>query len=76
MGQFTEGLITIALGILGLAVISILVSKNANTTGVIQAGASGFGNLIGVAGAPVTGTQVSIDLSYPGMSSSSGGINF
>lgn len=67
MNQLTEGLITVALAIVGLGVLSVLVSKNANTSGVLQAGGSAFGNALGVAQSPVTGSSVPIDLSYPGM---------
>lgn len=65
MNQFTEGLVTIALAVVGLAVLSVLVSRNANTTGVIQASASGFGNVLGVAMSPVSGSSFTLDLSYP-----------
>lgn len=65
MNSFIEGTITIALAIVGLAMLSVLVSKNANTAGVIQAGSSGFGNVLGVAQSPVSGTSVPLDLSYP-----------
>lgn len=71
MNAFTEGLITIALAIVGLGVVSVLVSRNANTAGVLQAGGSAFGNALGVAQSPVTGTHVPLDLSYP---NSGGGI--
>lgn len=66
MNQFTEGLVTIALAVIGLGVLSVLVSRNATTASVIQASASGLGNVIGVAQSPVTGMRVPIDLSYPG----------
>lgn len=56
---------TIALAIVGLAIVAVLVSRNANTTGVIQSAASGFNNAIGVASAPVTGAAVNLNLSYP-----------
>jgi len=72
MNAFMEGLITIALAIVGLAVISVLVSKNANTTGVIQATASGFGNSIGAATAPVTGASNSYSYAYPSNDTSMG----
>lgn len=65
MNSLTEGIITIALMIGGIALVSVLVSRNANTTGVIQAAASGFGNDIAVAQSPVTGNQVGINLGYP-----------
>lgn len=72
MNTFTEGAVTIALAIVGLGMLSILVSRNANTTGVIQAAASGFGNTLGVAEAPVTGSPMTINLGYP--TNSGGGI--
>jgi PRD1 phage membrane DNA delivery len=44
--------------IIGLAIIAVLVSKQSNTTGVIQAGASGLGTILGAAVSPVTGSNV------------------
>lgn len=74
MNAFIEGTITIALAVVGLAVISVLVSKNAQTSSVIQSLASGLGNNIGVAEAPVTGAGYTPTLSYPG--STTGGYSF
>lgn len=65
MNSLTEGIITIALMIGGIALAAVLVSKNANTTGVIQAAASGFGNDIATAQSPVSGSTPTINLSYP-----------
>ncbi len=65
MSAFAEGLITIALAIIGLAALSALFSQKANTANIIQASASGLGNDIGVATSPITGNSVSINLSYP-----------
>lgn len=66
MNAITEAVVTIASLIIGVAMISVIVSKNANTTGVIQAGASGFGNALGVAESPVTGANMQFSLGYPG----------
>lgn len=66
MNQLVEAGATIALAVVGLAGLSVVLSRNANTASVIQASASGFGNALGVATAPVTGQQVSLNLSYPG----------
>lgn len=66
MNQLVEATITIVLAVIGLAMVSVLVSKNAQTGNVIQSGASGIGNLIAVAQSPVTGESVAINLSYPG----------
>ena len=51
--------------IVTVAIISVVVSKNSNTSGVIQSAASGLGNNLAVAEAPVTGAATPIDLSYP-----------
>jgi hypothetical protein len=66
MSSFTEMIVTIALGFMALAGLAVLISKNANTAQVIQAGASGFGNVLDVAISPVTGATVAPNLSYPG----------
>lgn len=65
MNALTEAVVTIATAIVGLGIIAVLVSKNAQTSKVIQAAASGFNNALGVAEAPVTGAAYSPNLSYP-----------
>ena len=65
MSSLTEALVTIATAIVGLGIVSVLVSKNAMTSSVIQAASSGFGNSLAVAESPVTGSSTSINLSYP-----------
>lgn len=72
MNSFLEGIATIALAIVGLAVVAVIVSKRSNAAGIIQASASGLANNIGVAISPVTGSSPSFDLSYP----SGGGFGF
>jgi hypothetical protein len=47
--------VTVLLAIVGVAIIAVLVSKNANTAGVIGAGASGFSQSLATALSPVTG---------------------
>ena len=64
MNSLVEGAITIALMIGGIALAALLVSKNANTSGVVQSVASGFGNDLAVAQSPVTGNSVPINLDY------------
>ena len=66
MNSFVEGVATIALAIVGLAIVAVLVARNSNTAGIIRAGASGLANNIGVAISPVTGASYSPDLSYGG----------
>ena len=66
MNTLIEAGVTIATAIVGLAIVSVLVSKRSQTSNVIQAAASGFNNALGVAEAPVTGASYSPNLSYPG----------
>ena len=63
MNQLTEAAVTIFVAIIGVAILSVLVSPKANTVGVIRSVASGFGNDLGVAISPVTGNNYNIDLS-------------
>jgi hypothetical protein len=49
---------TIALAIVGLAVLVALVSRQSNTAGVINAGSSAFNTAIATADAPITGYNV------------------
>lgn len=69
MPSFFETAATIFLAITTVAIVAVVVSRNSQTAGVIQATFSGFGNALGVAEAPVTGTAVPLNLSYPGSSS-------
>lgn len=66
MNQITEMLVTIAVAIVGLAMVSVLVSRKSQTPQVIQASGSAFSNALAVAESPVTGATYHVDLSYPG----------
>lgn len=66
MNSFMESVATIGLAVIGLAMVAVLISRRSNTAGIIQAGASGLANNIGVAISPVTGGSFSLDLGYPG----------
>jgi hypothetical protein len=68
MNQLTETVVTVLTLIVGVAILSVLVSRKSNTVGVIQAAASGFGNALGVATSPVTGASVPLNLGYGGNS--------
>jgi hypothetical protein len=54
--QLFNSLVTVALAITGVAIIAVLVSKNANTSGVINSAGSAFSQGLGVAVSPVTGS--------------------
>lgn len=61
--ELITAMVSIATAIVGVAIISVLVSKNANTTQVIGAATSGFGNDLSVALSPVTGSTSSLAVS-------------
>jgi len=63
--ELIEELATVALAIVGLAMLAVLVSRNAQTPAVIQATASGFNNAIAEAISPVTGKGGTPVLAYP-----------
>jgi len=76
MDKLTEAVVTVFTAIIGVAILSVLVSPKAQTSSVIQSIASGFSNSLAVAQSPVTGNSVSINTSYPsssGFGSMSGG---
>jgi hypothetical protein len=57
--------VTVLTAIIGLAIVAVLVSKNANTSGVIGAGGSAFSQALAAAEAPVTGAS-SMGASFAG----------
>lgn len=50
-----QGVVTIASAVVGIAIIAVLVSKQAQTGTVIQAATSGFASDISAAVSPITG---------------------
>jgi PRD1 phage membrane DNA delivery len=67
MKEILESVTSIALAIVGLSLVAVIVSRKAQTPQVIQSAASGFANSLAVAGAPVTGVDLSsaLSLGYP-----------
>lgn len=57
-----NGLWTVTLAIIGVAIIAVLVSKNANTAGVLGAYGNAFSQLLGTAEAPVTGNNNQVSM--------------
>lgn len=53
--QLIASVVTVLTAIVGVAIIATLVSKNANTAGVLSAGGSAFSSALGTALSPVTG---------------------
>lgn len=55
MNDLTNAVVSIALAIVGVAFLAVLVSKNANTSGVIGSAGSAFSGALAAAEAPITG---------------------
>lgn len=54
-----EPVVTIGAAVVGLAIIAVLVSRNAQTPAVLGAAGSAFSNVLSAATAPVTGAAAS-----------------
>jgi len=63
--DLAKELATVLLGIIGVAVVAVLVSKNSQTPAVLQSAGSAFSNALDVAVSPVTGNTSPPNLSYP-----------
>lgn len=49
--------VTVATAIVGVAVLAVLVSKQSNTSGVIQSAGSAFSGALSAAVSPITGSS-------------------
>lgn len=56
MNQIVNGVIVILTAIIGVAILSVIVSKNSNTAGVLAAGSSAFSGALGTALSPINGS--------------------
>jgi Na+/phosphate symporter len=55
MNELTTSVVTVLMAIIGVAIIAVLVSRNAQTGSVLQAGGNAFSNVLGSALSPITG---------------------
>ncbi len=53
--QLVTAVVTVLMAIVGVAIIAVLVSKNANTSQVIGAGSQAFSGSLATALSPITG---------------------
>ena len=68
--QLISSVVTVLLAIVGVSIIAVLVSRNANTTGVIASAGSAFSGALGTALSPVTGaTSFGMGAGLPGLPS-------
>lgn len=54
MNSITESIVTVASLIVGVAILAVLVSRNAQTPAVIRSAGQAFSGALGVAVSPVT----------------------
>lgn len=54
MKDISDGIVTIAVAIIGLAMLAVIVGKNAKTSSVISSAGTAFSNAIKTAVSPVT----------------------
>lgn len=57
--EMFEPVVTIVAGIIGIALVAVLVSQKANTAGVFAAAGGAFSNALSAAVSPVTGNSAS-----------------
>jgi hypothetical protein len=53
--ELVTSIVTILTAVIGVAILAVLVSRNAQTGQVIQAAGQSFGSVLGVALSPITG---------------------
>jgi len=66
MNQLVNGVIVILTAIVGVAILSVILSRNSQTAGVIKAGSSGFSDILNTAMSPVTGSGIGATTSLGG----------
>jgi len=71
MNQLVNGVVVILTAIIGVAILSVIVSKNSNTPAVLGAGQQAFSGALGTALSPVTGGTMG-GMSMPNIGSFNG----
>lgn len=64
MSEIWSGVITIAVAIIGVATLSVIVSKQSNTANVLQAAGQSFSGALATAVSPITGQSYNSMPSY------------
>lgn len=64
MSNATEQVVTVAVAIVGVAILAVLVSKNSNTAAVIKESGAAFSNALAVAVSPITGRGVGMATTF------------
>jgi flagellar basal body-associated protein FliL len=67
MNSLVEAAVTIAMAIVGVAILSVLVSNKSQTAEVMKAGGNTFANMLNAATSPVTGGNSGTSVQMPRM---------
>lgn len=67
-GAFGSALVSIILAVIGVAIIAVLVSSQAQTANVLTAGGTAISKVLGSALSPVTGSGTGLSLNTSGLS--------
>lgn len=59
MNQLVNSITTILAAVVGLAILSVILSKNSQTSSVLTSGGSAFSGILNAAESPVTGSSIS-----------------
>ena len=76
--NLVNSIVTVLIAIVGVAIIAVLVSRNAQTGSVITSAGQAFANDLSAAVAPVTGAvaQVNTGSGFTGLGGPLGSLNF
>lgn len=55
MNEIMQDITSVAMAIVGVAILAVIVSKQNDTSGVIKAASGGFASVLGVAMGPAAG---------------------
>jgi hypothetical protein len=62
MNQLVNSMTVLLSAVIGVAILSVIVSKNANTTSVISSASQGFEGILNAAEGPITGAGAGMGL--------------
>lgn len=60
--KLIDAIVSILAAVIGIAIVAVLVSKSANTSGVISSAGSAFEGILGAAVKPVSGSGSGLSL--------------
>ena len=60
MNDIMRDVTSVAMAIIGVAILAVIVSNKNNTTGVLGAASSGFGNVLSIAMGGAAGSSTSL----------------